>query len=136
MTGTRERTIVHGVLSLNGEQLFYQYDKFDADRFIEFLKEIKRRFIRALAIMDRAPQDKARAVKKARGKMGGMRIAFLPRATQEQSAAKECWRQSKGKLLRASHVTMGNLRDAITDYKIKTFNLDVCRYLMRSRGQG
>ena len=82
--------------------------------------------------MDRAPQHKACAVKKARRKMGGIRIAFLLRATPELSAAEECWRQSKGELLRVSYVTMGNLRDAITDYENKTFNLDVYRYLMRS----
>ena len=133
VTGTHERTVVYGVLGLNGEQLFCQYDKFDADHFIEFLKEIKRRFTRALVIMDRAPQHKACAVKKARRKMGGIRIAFLPRATPELSAAEECWRQSKGELLRVSYVTVGNLRDAITDYfENKTFNLDVYRYLMRS----
>ena len=112
--------------------MFCRYDKFDADRFTEFLKEIKRRFTRALVIMDRAPQHKARAVKKARRRMGGMRIAFLPRATPEPGAAEECWRQSKGKLLRASHVTVGNMRDAVTDYGNKTLNMDACRYLMRS----
>ena len=99
---------------------------------LEFLKEIKRRFTRAPAIMDRAPQHKARAVKKARRKTGGMRTAFLPRATPEPGAAVECWRQSKGKLLRASHATVGNMRDAVTDYGNKTLNLDACRYLMRS----
>ena len=92
VTGIHERTVVYGVLGLNGEQLFCRYDKFDADHFIEFLKEIKRRFTRALVIMDKAPQDKARTVKKAHRKMSGIRIAFLPRATPEPSAAEECWR--------------------------------------------
>ena len=63
---------------VNGEQLFCQYDKFDADHFVQFLKEIKKRFTRALIIMDRAPQHKAHVVKKVRRKMGGIRIAFLP----------------------------------------------------------
>ena len=52
-------------------------------------------------------------------------VRSIMHISPELSAAEECWRQSKGELLHVSHVTMGNLRDAITDFENKTFDLDI-----------
>ena len=35
VTGSRRKTIVFGCLSLEGKQLFKQYDKFNSDTFID-----------------------------------------------------------------------------------------------------
>ena len=52
VTISRKRTIVFGSLSFDGKQLFKQYDKFNSNTFIEYLKQIQKRFdkiIRSLA---------------------------------------------------------------------------------------
>ena len=36
--GTHDRTKVYGVLGLDGEQIFVQYDKFNGDNFAEYLR--------------------------------------------------------------------------------------------------
>ena len=82
--------------------------------------------------MDRAPQHRANIVKKTLRKLCGIRLAFLPRATPELSAAEECWRQSKPDLLGVPYITIGKLRDAVTEYfENKVFGLDIYKYLMR-----
>ena len=115
VTGTHAKTIVFGMVGLAGKQLFCQYDKFDGEHFAEFLREVKKRYDKALIIVDRAPQHRANIVKKTLRKLCGIRLAFLPRATPELSAAEECWRQSKPDLLGMPYITIGKLHDAVTE---------------------
>ena len=42
VTGSRKRTIVFGCLSLDGKQLFKQYDKFDSKTFADYLKQVQK----------------------------------------------------------------------------------------------
>ena len=125
---------MYGVLGLDDEQLFRQYDKFNGDTFAEFLKEVKKEFRRAFMIVDRAPQHRASVVAKTRRRITGIRLAFLPTASPELSAVEECWRQSKKDLLRVtSYVSLGRLRQTIDEYFAnKTFGLDILKYLTRS----
>ena len=133
VSGTHDRTIVYGVLGLDGEHLFGQYDKFNGDTLAEFLKETKKEFERALMMVRRAPQHRAGIVGRTLREMTGIRLAFLPAASPELNAVEECWRQSKKDLLKASYVTLGRLRQTIDEYFAnKTFGLDTLRYLMRS----
>ena len=124
---------MYGVLGLDGEQFFRQYDKFNGDTFAEFLKEVKKEFERALMMVRRAPQHRAGIVGKTLRRMAGIRLAFLPVASPELSAVEECWRQSKRDLLKVSYVTLGRLRQTIDEYfASKTFGLDILGYLTRS----
>ena len=133
VSGTHDRTVVYGVLGLDGEQLFGQYDKFNGDTFAEFLKEAKKEFGRALMMVRRAPQHRAGIVGKTLRGMTGIRLAFLPAASPELSAVEEYRRQSKKDLLKVSYVTMGKLRQTIDEYSAnKTFGLDILKYLTRS----
>ena len=47
VTGSRRKTIVFGCLSLEGKQLFKQYDKFNSDTFIDYLKQIRQDLVNA-----------------------------------------------------------------------------------------
>ena len=38
VSGTHDRTMVYGVLDLDGEQIFRQYGKFNGDAFAGFIK--------------------------------------------------------------------------------------------------
>ena len=123
---------LYGMVGLTGRQLFCQYDKFNGDNFAEFLKEVKKRYDKALIIVDRAPQHRALTVKNTLRKLRGIRLAFLPRATPELSASEECWRQSKPDLLGVPYVTIGSLRKKVTEYfENKVFGLNIYNWLMR-----
>ena len=54
VTGSRKRTIVFGCLSLDGKQLFRQYDKFDSKTFVDYLKQVQKRFGKIIIFVDRA----------------------------------------------------------------------------------
>ena len=54
VTDSRKRTIVFGCLSLDGKQLFKQYDKFNSNTFSDYLKQIQKRFGKIIIFVDRA----------------------------------------------------------------------------------
>ena len=55
VTGSRKKTIVvFGCLSLDGKQLFKQYDKFNSATFVDYLKQVKKRFGKCIVFADRA----------------------------------------------------------------------------------
>ena len=55
VTGSRKRTIVFGCLSLDSnKQLFKQYDKFNSNTFVDYLKHVQKRFGKCIMFVDRA----------------------------------------------------------------------------------
>jgi hypothetical protein len=52
-TGSHQKTYVFGTITLDGRQLFRQYETFDQYSFISYLGQLKRRFHKL--IFDRAP---------------------------------------------------------------------------------
>ena len=57
ITGSHQKTCVFGVLSIDGIQLFRQYSTFDQDTFLQYLKELQRKFRKKLILfLDRAAQ--------------------------------------------------------------------------------
>ena len=54
VTGSHKKTIVFGSLSLEGKQLFKQYDKFNSDIFVDYLKQIHKKFGKCIIFVDRA----------------------------------------------------------------------------------
>ena len=51
VTGSHQRTCVFGNLTINGMQLFRQYDKFNQDTFLDYLKQIKKKLGRRLSCL-------------------------------------------------------------------------------------
>ena len=51
VTGSHKKTIVFGSLSLEGKQLFKQYDKFNSDIFVDYLKQIHKKFGKCIILL-------------------------------------------------------------------------------------
>ena len=49
-----EKTIVFGSLSFDGKQLVKQYDKFNSNTFVDYLKHIQKRFGKYIIFVDKA----------------------------------------------------------------------------------
>ena len=62
VTGSHDKTIVYGVLSLDGKQLFRQYERFDSHSFIAYLEEIRKKFKKFIMFVDRATQHRSKMV--------------------------------------------------------------------------
>ncbi len=60
VTGTHNKTIIFGVLSNNGKQLFRQYNRFDSHSFIRCLEEVRKKFNKFIIFVNRAPQHRSR----------------------------------------------------------------------------
>ena len=44
VTGSHSKTILFGVISNDGKQLFRQYNRFDSHSFIAYLEEVRKKF--------------------------------------------------------------------------------------------
>ena len=65
VNGSHQKTIIFGALTHDGRQLFRQYEKFDQYCFfLDYLKELHRKFGKILVYVDRAPQHRSKLVQK------------------------------------------------------------------------
>lgn len=56
VTGSHRHFCMFGAISLEGKQLFKQYDRFNENTFYEFLKLIHYKFPKCYLFLDKAPQ--------------------------------------------------------------------------------
>jgi hypothetical protein len=53
VTGLHKHLCIFGAISIEGKQLFRQYDKFNGDTFLEFLNKIHIKFPKCYLFMDK-----------------------------------------------------------------------------------
>ena len=116
-TGSHKKTFLFGALSLAGKQLFRQYEKMNGDKFIDFLKQMKRKFRQFLLFMDKAPWHKSKKVKDFLEKNANcIKILMFPTASPEFNPVEECWRQGK------TNIIGNRIPPSFKDMKIETAN--------------
>jgi hypothetical protein len=59
VTGSHNKTIIFGILSMDGKQLFRQYTRFDSHSFIRYLDEVRKKFKKFVIFLDRATQHRS-----------------------------------------------------------------------------
>ena len=134
VTGSRRKTIVFGCLSLEGKQLFKQYDKFNSDTFIDYLKQIQKRFGKCILFVDRATPHCSKITRTFLAEnRDTIRLEYFPVGSPEFNAVEECWRQGKYNILSTYYPLFDNLKYSICRfYRTTRFNLDIVKYLMRT----
>jgi hypothetical protein len=135
---TRDRTVLFGALSLNGQQHFRQYKSFNGETFLAYLKTVHRRFRQLYLFMDRAPQHaKTRKVLnylKANRKT--IRVRWFPVGCPEFDAVEECWRQGEKDLSTMPQfpLSLQELKRTLAGYyRTRRFNLDTRKFLLTTR---
>jgi hypothetical protein len=95
VTGSRKRTIVFGCLSLDSnKQLFKQYDKFNSNTFVDYLKHVQKRFGKCIMFVDRATPHCSKITKRfLDSNKDTIRLEHFPVGSPEFNAVEECWRQ-------------------------------------------
>ena len=83
--GRRDRTVVYSALAEDGTRLMRQYEKLDGSTFVKYLEEVRRKWGKALLIMDNASQHKTRTVREYLEEHDGTEALYLPAATLELS---------------------------------------------------
>jgi len=138
VTGSHKHCCLFGALSLEGrKQLFRQYDRFNGDTFLKFLKTIHSKFPRCYLFMDKAssPHYKSRKVRPYFDKHKDTLIpVYLPTASPaEFMVMEEVWNIAKNDLLVLTYYpSFADLKNKISGYfRTKKFNLNVRNYLLR-----
>ena len=135
ITGSRKHSCLFGAIDMEGKQLFRQYDTFNGDTFLDFLKVIHSKFPRCCLFMDKAsPHYKSRKVKDYLDQNKDSLIpVYLPTASPEFMVLEEVWNIAKQDLLVLKHYpSFEDFREKISMYfRTKRFVLDMRNYLLR-----
>lgn len=123
-----------GTLTLDGKQLFRQYDLFNQDTFLDYLKQIKKRLGKVILFTDRATQHRSKKVQEyLEENRDSLSINYLPKSSPQFNAVEECWRQGKYDLLVSKYYpSFTDLKSTVSRYyRTRRFRLDIVKYLMR-----
>jgi hypothetical protein len=132
VTGSHRHSVLYGALSLDGRQLFRQYDDFDGDSFFDYLKLIHGRFGRCLLFLDKAAQHQTEEVLSYfESNQDALVPIWEPTASPEFMPLEEAWHVSKDDLLvLANYFSFEEFRKRIGQYfRTKRFHLDIANYL-------
>jgi transposase len=135
MTGSHQKTCVFGALCIDGRRFFRQYNSFNQYTFLDYIKQIQKKFRRLILFIDRAAQHyRSRKVREhLEENKNAIRVEYLPKGSSEFNVVEECWRQGKYDLLVSKYYPrFANLRYAIANYyRTKRFKLNIVKYLLR-----
>ena len=124
-----------GATSLEGKQLFRQYDWFDQNTFLDYLKHIHRKFPKCYLFLDKAKQHyKSKKVLQYFDKYKKNLIpVYLPTASPEFMVLEEIWHIAKNDLLILQYYpSFTDFKNKISIYfRTKRFNLNMRNYLLR-----
>ena len=130
-----QHSSIFGVISIEGKQLFRQYDIFNGDTFIDYLKKIHVKFPKCYLFMDKAsPHYKAKKVLKYFKENKDTLIPiFIPIASPEFMVMEQIGNIAKrDPLVLKYYQSFADLKIKISGYfRTKRFNLDVRNYLLR-----
>ena len=133
ITGSHRNFCMFGAISLEGKQLFKQFERFNEDTFYEFLKQIHYKFPKCYLFLDKAPQHhKSRKVRKYfEEHRDTLKPIYLPTASPEFMVLEECWNISKNDLLVLTfYRSFIEFRIRLGQYfRTKHFNLNMRNYL-------
>ena len=85
--GSHSKTIIYGVLSSDGKQLFKQYDRFDSHSFIEYLEKVRKKLKKFIIFVDRTTQHRSKVVQEYLQKNeDSVKIEYFPVGSPEFNA--------------------------------------------------
>ena len=135
VTGSHKHSCIFGAISMEGNQLFRQYDKFNGDTFLDYLKKIHAKFPKCYLFMDKAsPHHKSKKVLKYFEENRDTLIpVYLPTASPEFMVMEEVWNMAKRDLLVINYYpSFADFKEKISAYfRTKRFNLNMRNYLLR-----
>ena len=132
-TGSHRRTVAFGSLADDGTQLFRQKKNGDAENFLEYLSELRRKYPFMVLFLDRATYHKkdARVQAYLRAHRKTVRVRWFPPGFPESNPVEEVWKQGKGDVLGSVfYDSFDGFKKAVTIfYRTKRFKLNLYNYL-------
>lgn len=132
-TGSHRRTVVFGALADDGTQLFRQKKNGDAENFLPYLDDLRRKYPFLVLFLDRATYHKKdeRVIAYLRKHRKTLRVRWFPPGFPEANPLEECWRQGKGsELLSGFPESFETFKKSVgVYYRTKRFKLNLYNYL-------
>jgi hypothetical protein len=135
ITGSHKYSCIFGAISIEGKQLFRQYDVFPGDTFLEFLKKMHSKFPRCYLFMDKAsPHYKSKKVQKYfEDNKDTLITVYLFTASPKFMIREEIRNMAKRYLLLLKYYpSFADLKNKIYRcFGTKRFNLNMRNYLLK-----
>jgi len=138
VTGSHQRSCVFGAISMEEKkkkQLFRQYDVFNGDTFLDYLKKIYAKFPKCYLFMDKASPHYTckKVIKYFEDNKDTLIPVYLPTASPEFMVMEQIWNIAKRDLLVLKYyASFADLKNKTSRYfRAKRFNLDMRNYLLR-----
>ena len=133
--GSHQESVLFGATSLEGKQIFRQYDWFNANTFLDYLKQIHRKFPKCYLFLDKAKQHyrSKKVLKYFADNKDNLIPVYLPAAASpEFMVLEEIWHIAKNDLLVLQYYSsFTDFRNKISTYfRTKRFDLDMRNYLV------
>ena len=135
ITGSHQESVLFGATSLEGKQIFRQYDCFDQNTFLDYLKQLHKKFPKCYLFLDKAKQQHYRSRKVLQyfaDNKDSLIPIYLPTASPEFMVLEEIWHIAKNDLLVLQYYSsFADFKTKISSYfRTKRFNLDMRNYLL------
>ena len=134
INGSHQESVLFGATSLvEGKQLFRQYDWFDENTFLDYLKQIHRKFPKCYLFLDKAKQHyRSKKSEYFDLHKNDLIPIYLPTASPEFMGLEKIWHISKNDLFVLQYYsTFTDFRNKISTYfRTKRFNLNMRNYLL------
>ncbi|MGZ8890875.1 MAG: transposase [Nitrososphaeraceae archaeon] len=135
ITGSHKESVLFGATSLEGNQLFRQYNWFDENTFLDYLKHIHRKFPKCYLFLDKAKQHykSKKVLQYFADNKDSLIPVYLPTASPEFMILEEIWHIAKNDLLVLQYYSSFiDFKNKISTYcRTKRFNLNMRNYLVR-----
>jgi transposase len=141
VTGSHQRSCVFGAISMEEgnakkeRQLFRQYDIFNGDTFLDFLKKIHAKFQKCYLFMDKASPHYTckKVIRYFEDNKDTLIPVYLPTASPEFMVMEKVWNIAKQDLLVLKYYpSFADLKNKISGYfRTKRFDLNMRNYLLR-----
>ncbi len=136
VTGSHQRSCVFGAVSMKGDQLFRQYDKFNGNTFLDYLKKIHAKFQKCYLFVDKASPHYTckKVIKYFEEKKNTLIPVYLPTASPEFMIMEEIWNMAKRDLLVLKYYqSFADLKNKASKcFRTRRFNLNMRNYLLRN----
>ena len=135
ITGSHKHSCIFGAMSIEGKQLFRQYDIFNGDTFLDYLKKIHAKFPKCYLFMDKASSHykSKKVIQYFEDNKDTLIPVYLQAASPEFMVMEEVWNIAKRDLFVLKYYSsFADLKNKISIYfRTKKFNLDMWNYLLR-----
>ena len=132
--GSHQSLAVYGTITEDGQQLFRIYERFNAETFVRYLKELHQKHGKIAIILDKASVHKSNLVKEYLRDNPDVKLIWLPKGSPYLNMIEQCWKQSKYALLVSQYYeSFVVMHDAVSEYfRLTKFNLDIKDYIYRN----